>query len=88
MKEIQEWLGHSAISTTADIYSHLNFSSKLNVANTLTNVLGGEMIESSQDQEETKVWLSTLFRGVEHEQAKDVSELVGTIEDDIKPIIE
>ncbi len=24
MKEIQEWLGHSAISTTADIYSHLN----------------------------------------------------------------
>ena len=24
LKEIQEWLGHSAISTTADIYSHLN----------------------------------------------------------------
>lgn len=83
MKEIQEWLGHSAISTTADIYSHLNFSSKLNVANTLTNVLGGEMIESSgQDQEETKALLSTLFRGAEHEQARAVSEPVEAIEND------
>ena len=27
LKEIQEWLGHSAISTTADIYSYLNYSS-------------------------------------------------------------
>lgn len=83
MKEIQEWLGHSAISTTADIYSHLNFSSKLNVANTLTNVLGGEMIESSgQDQEETKALLSTLFRGAEHEQAKVDYEPVEAIEND------
>lgn len=86
MKEIQEWLGHSAMSTTADIYSHLNFSSKLNVANTLTNVLGGEMIESSgQDQEETKALLSTLFRGAEHEQAQVPSELVEAITDEIKP---
>lgn len=38
MKEIQEWLGHSTYSTTADIYSHLNFSSKLGVANAINNV--------------------------------------------------
>ena len=25
MKEIQEWLGHSNFSTTADVYSHLDF---------------------------------------------------------------
>lgn len=71
MKEIQEWLGHSAISTTADIYSHLNYSSKLNVANTLTNAFGGEMIDSDkQDSYETKALLSNLFRGAEHEQAQ------------------
>jgi len=29
MKSIQEWLGHSTFATTADTYSHLDFSSKL-----------------------------------------------------------
>ncbi len=29
MKQIQEWLGHSNFATTADVYSHLDFSSKL-----------------------------------------------------------
>lgn len=38
MKEVQEWLGHSTYSTTADIYSHLNYSSKLNIAGVLTDV--------------------------------------------------
>lgn len=76
LKEIQEWLGHSAISTTADIYSHLNFSSKLNVANTLTNVFGGETINlGRQDDEEAKVLLTALFRGAEHEQAEEQEEL-------------
>jgi integrase len=28
MKSIQEWLGHSTFATTADTYSHLDFSSK------------------------------------------------------------
>lgn len=70
LKEIQEWLGHSAINTTADIYSHLNYSSKLNVVNTLTNVFGGETINlGRQDDEEAKAFLTALFRGAEHEQA-------------------
>ena len=29
MKQIQEWLGHSLISTTADIYSHLDYSAEI-----------------------------------------------------------
>ena len=32
MKQIQEWLGHSDFSTTANIYAHLDYNSKLNSA--------------------------------------------------------
>lgn len=32
MKQVQEWLGHSNYSTTANIYSHLDFKSKINSA--------------------------------------------------------
>ncbi|MBQ5953030.1 MAG: site-specific integrase [Lachnospiraceae bacterium] len=39
MKQIQEWLGHSDISTTANIYSHLDFSSKIVSANVMDDVL-------------------------------------------------
>ena len=28
MKQVQEWLGHSTFSTTADIYAHLDYKSK------------------------------------------------------------
>ena len=39
MKQIQEWLGHSDFSTTANIYSHLDYTAKLNSAETLVNSL-------------------------------------------------
>lgn len=32
LKEIQDWLGHADFSTTANIYSHLDFSSKVKAA--------------------------------------------------------
>ena len=38
MKEIQEWLGHSNISTTANIYTHLDFNSKIACANAIQSV--------------------------------------------------
>ena len=39
MKQIQEWLGHSDFSTTANIYSHLDYTAKLNSAETLVTSL-------------------------------------------------
>ena len=33
--EVQQWLGHSNISTTADLYSHLSYETKLASADTL-----------------------------------------------------
>lgn len=39
LKEIQEWLGHSTFSTTADIYAHLDYSKKVDAANTMASVL-------------------------------------------------
>ena len=32
LKQIQDWLGHSDFSTTANIYAHLDYSSKLSSA--------------------------------------------------------
>lgn len=39
MKQIQEWLGHSDISTTANIYVHLDSQSKNLSAWTMANTL-------------------------------------------------
>ena len=39
MKQIQEWLGHSDMGTTANIYSHLDFNSKISSANVMDGVL-------------------------------------------------
>jgi integrase len=36
LKQIQEWLGHSNFTITADIYAHLDFNSKLESAQAMT----------------------------------------------------
>ncbi len=38
--DVSHWLGHSTIAITADLYGHLEFSSKLQCASTLSDVLG------------------------------------------------
>ena len=50
MKQIQEWLGHSTFATTADIYSHLDFNSKLESADAITAAFAEE--KQAEEQEE------------------------------------
>lgn len=39
MKAIQEWLGHSTFEVTANIYAHLDYSSKERSAAKIAQVL-------------------------------------------------
>ena len=39
MKAIQEWLGHSNFSSTANLYSHLEYNAKITSAETIARVL-------------------------------------------------
>lgn len=42
LKEIQEWLGHSDIGTTSNIYTHLDYSSKVASANAILTFYPGQ----------------------------------------------
>lgn len=48
MKAIQEWLGHSTFNVTANFYSHLDFHSKVESAETIAKVLGGDSADTEQ----------------------------------------
>lgn len=39
LKDIQHWLGHSTITTTANIYTHFDYSRKVDSANIMMNAL-------------------------------------------------
>jgi integrase len=55
MKQIQEWLGHSDFSTTANIYAHLDYSSKISSANAMSNCLTfGSLNNSGESQPENQ----------------------------------
>ena len=48
MKQIQEWLGHSDFSTTANIYAHLDYHAKLSSAEAMLTCLH---LASAQQEE-------------------------------------
>lgn len=54
MKQIQEWLGHSDFSTTANIYAHLDYSSKLTSADAMINGLGFRSPQCSPDNKKER----------------------------------
>ena len=41
LKDVQEWLGHSDIKMTANIYGHLDVARKQNIADQLSGALSG-----------------------------------------------
>lgn len=51
MKNIQEWLGHSNFSTTADVYSHLDYTTKYESANAINQALTQNKEEKQVDEE-------------------------------------
>jgi integrase len=54
MKEIQDWLGHSTFKTTADIYAHLSYDSKLASANALNiGTAFGKLTQSASESVST-----------------------------------
>ncbi|MBR3867962.1 MAG: hypothetical protein IKM66_01470 [Clostridia bacterium] len=49
MKDIQEWLGHKDIQTTANIYSHLDISRKIQIAGATVGFVPGKNAGKSLD---------------------------------------
>ena len=50
MKAIQEWLGHSNFSTTANLYAHLDFDSKMESATVVGNALMRKEVPNEDSQ--------------------------------------
>ena len=53
MKQIQDWLGHSDFATTANIYAHLDYNSKLMSAQAMVDglnfVIEGKLENHKED---------------------------------------
>lgn len=67
MKEIQEWLGHSNFSTTADVYSHLDFSAKVRAAQTISYVYDNnpKLDEDTKPQATTQDSMDVFLKSIE-----------------------
>ena len=46
LKDVQEWLGHSDVKMTANIYAHLDTARKTNIAESLAGRFGGQVVDS------------------------------------------
>ena len=71
MKQIQEWLGHADFGTTANIYSHLDYKTKQNSANTISNVFN---FNSKKEEDKTN----------EIDKTKELEEKIAKLEKQLK----
>ena len=49
MKAVQEWLGHCTFNVTANYYSHLEYKSRIESADTIARILSGEGLDGNSD---------------------------------------
>ena len=71
MKQIQEWLGHTDFGTTANIYSHLDYKTKQNSANTISNIFN---FNSKKEEDKTN----------EIDKTKELEEKIAKLEKQLK----
>ena len=71
MKQIQEWLGHTDFSTTANIYSHLDYKTKQNSAITISNVFNFN--SKSEERQINKI-----------DKTKELEEKIAKLEEQLK----
>ena len=53
LKDVQDWMGHSDIGTTANIYGHLDAARKQSMADRLSSCLSGQNPEDGRKTVET-----------------------------------
>lgn len=75
MKEIQAWLGHSTYQTTANIYSHLDASSKYNAATALVGMFGTN--QDIKQQQEIKNEAADESEEEFENELTDIAEKIG-----------
>lgn len=66
---LQEWLGHSNFSTTADVYSHLDFSAKIDSANKIALAL------ETKEERDSKIDIALLQEKMKTMEIGSVEEL-------------
>ena len=71
LKSIQEWLGHSDFSTTANIYSHLDYSAKLSSSIALENGL------PLPNRDFSSCWIGSNLNEEYRNCVPKISELIG-----------
>ncbi len=69
MKNIQEWLGHANYSTTADVYSHLDFSSKIRSGDIIGAQLSESAYKAALNKQDLELEIKRLNRLLEEKQA-------------------
>ncbi len=78
MKQIQEWLGHADFGTTANIYSHLDYSAKQSSANTISNVFN--FVEQKSIQ--SKIYEEQLAK--EKDKTEELEEKLARLEEQLR----
>lgn len=71
MKFVQEWLGHANYNTTADVYSHLDFSSKQKSAEIIEDIFKFGDRKSEQDLDAQIDELTKLLEELKKQKKKE-----------------